>query len=202
LLLAATGSVTVNGTVDASGGSDTFFGAFGGAGGGIRIVCDAITGDGALLAVGAIDAGPTGGNGRVRLEANLDGFTGSSAPAFTVGVPVENPRLFRTEGDGIPEIRAVTVGAANVPADPRPSTPIPPDVNLAEPGTYSVSIEALNVPSTSVVTVRVAPQSGPGAVYTASYTGDGDDPNETLWSADVDLSGGFSSVQVYAALVE
>jgi len=205
ILIASEGTITVNGAITANGGEigggDFRTTAGNGSGGAIRLVADTVTGSGTLSALGA-SLQTTGGAGRIRVEADNVTLSDFGSPPYTVGTPGENPRIFRTAGDGIPSIAAVTLGGESVPDDPRPKTTFPTDVQLDDAGTYTLNIEALNVPQSSVVTVRIIPVSGDDEIVQASYVSDGDDPDETLWEAAVDLAGGFSTVQVYASLTE
>jgi len=201
ILIATPGAFSLTGYISAQGGgADNYSGA--GSGGGIRIIADSVSGTGNLRASGGLHGGDAGGNGRIRIETNTNELEDIGSPPASVATAAENPRIFRTADDGIPSIRAVTLGGETVPDDPRPRQTLPPDVQIPEEGTQTLAIEAVDVPSNSVVTVRVIPLTGDDTVYQAIYTGDGAEPDVTLWSVDVDLLGGFSTIQVYAALVE
>ena len=205
ILIASEGTITIDGALTADGGDpgngDFRNTAGSGSGGGVRLVAETVTGVGTLSAIGG-DRFTIGGAGRIRVEADTVTLSDTGSPPYTVGEPGENPRLFREAGDGIPTIVAVELGGETVPEDPRPKLSFPTDVQLDDAGTYTLNIEALNVPQSSVVTVRLIPVSGDESVVQATYVSDGDDPDETLWEAEVDLSGGFSTVQVYASLTE
>jgi hypothetical protein len=202
ILIATEGTMTNDGAIRANGGNGIYCWSSGsGSGGAIRLIANTLQGSGEISAVGGGVCSAYGGAGRIRIEANSNNLTAVSSPAYSVGIPGDTPRIFRAPGDNIPEIRAVELGGKPVPRDPRPGQTIPPDVQIADPGLTTLHIEALHVPAGSMVTVRVVPVSGQDQVYQATYDGPGDEPNQTLWTADVNLAGGFSTVQVYAALV-
>ena len=68
ILIAVTGTITVNGYCHADGGATYWNSNIGGSGGAIRLVANQIAGNGTLEALGAT-GGPTSA-GRIRLEAN------------------------------------------------------------------------------------------------------------------------------------
>ncbi|MBI1319115.1 MAG: hypothetical protein GC168_09225 [Candidatus Hydrogenedens sp.] len=202
LLISTPSQIAVNGKISADGGRSNDYWTGHGSGGAIRLVCDNVGGLGILSALGGQNSDNSGGSGRIRIEANSNDLADLGSPPYTTAIAAETPRIFRTAGDGIPSIKAVTLGGEDVPEDPRPKQTLPADVQIAEEGTKTLSIEAANVPASSVVTVRVIPVSGEDSVYQATYDGEGGEAGVTMWSVDVDLAGGFSTVQVYAALTE
>lgn len=117
LLIAASGTLTINGQITADGGyggdlgheQQQDFGTVGagGAGGGIRLVAGTIDGSGVISAVGGAGGGfvnttpdnADGGDGRIRLEAEELLFTQRTNPPFSTAEPGE---LFAS---GLPAIR-------------------------------------------------------------------------------------------------
>lgn len=207
ILIATPASIVLSGEVRANGGNGSNAGggnrgSGGGSGGGIRLISDSISGNGVLRALGGAggtgSVSATGGNGavgRIRVEAFTNDLIDTGNPAFSLGVPEETPRIFRDSAT--PAIRSVTLGGEPVPEDPRAELSFPnTDVTLPEAGTMTLVIEAENVPFDSEVLVRVVRRTGAETAYLAELTG-GTFESST-WSAEVDVSGGFSTVQVRA----
>ena len=184
ILIAANGTISVTGEILAVGGSSgdvagSGIGAAGGggSGGAIRLVADRITGNGTLQATGGIpgssvDSGTTnptrqgnGGDGRIRLEANVFERTAATAPDFSFGEPsvVFVP--------GLPGLRIDSV--AGIPAPDFPTGRA--DIVLPEdtPDTVSVVFRTHGVPVGNTVSLRVTPASGePITVVSPALTGD------------------------------
>ncbi|MDR1995565.1 hypothetical protein [Azonexus sp.] len=160
----------------------------GGSGGGIRLVATAITGNGSLLTEGGCSrlngssrqscgyAGDSsyapnsayaqhgGSPGRVRLEADSVTYSGTSAPAYTVGVP--GPVFIASA----PAIRIASIAGQLVPASLTGSA----DVVLPATTTGPVEIvfETINVPLGNMVTLRLVPAYGnPTEVLSPAITG-------------------------------
>lgn len=200
LLLAVSGTLTVNGQVHADGGNggdlghvqDTNFGTVGGggSGGGIRLVATTIDGNGAISARGA-QAGafsnfrPTnadGGAGRIRLEAENLLFTETTAPPFSSSAPGE---LFIA---GMPALRITSVAGEPVPENPTGNADVllPTDT----PNPVELVLETTNVPIGNTLTVIVTPPRG-APVSTVSTALQGTEANATA-TANVDLTVGGS----------
>ena len=152
--VAASGNITLNGRVLATGGDAvTFSGAGSGSGGAVRLMADNISGSGEINAKGLIN-GNDGGDGRIRLE----GFTISenivTSPGASKGFP--GPVMLSPT----PTLAITSIAGANVPANP--TGRFPADVGV--PGGFSnpaaVQVEANNVPLGTQVTVRVIPEHG------------------------------------------
>jgi len=174
ILIASSGTLTITGTITASGGhggdllvpsgiqdSD----GAGGSGGAIKLVATAIRGAGTLRAEGGCwnnngDAGsycnstsyPSGSVGRIRLEGDSITYTGSSSPIYTSDVPgpitVANP----------PSIRIASVGGTNVPAVPTGNADVALPATITNPVT--VNFETVNVPTGNTIKLRVVPAYG------------------------------------------
>ena len=207
ILIATPGTITLNGQVQANGGAGTAAGggnraSGGGAGGGIRLIAEQIAGTGMLRALGGAGGsapgfavGGNGGVGRIRLETFSNTLTDLGNPAYSMGTPEETPRIFRDPAT--PAIRAVTLNGQNVPEDPRGEMSFPnTDVTLPQPGTATLVIQAANVPLDGEVIVRVVLRSGVTETYNAALT-DGTVESST-WTAQVNIAGGYSTVQVHA----
>lgn len=192
ILIAAGGRITVDGSLTANGHSVSVGTAGAGSGGGIRLIADEIVGTGTISARGGTGT-HAGGFGRIRLEANAISLTSSGIPEASVGTVVEPLRLFPDAST--PTIRSVSLGGENVPDDPRPGGV---DLTLADPGVHELTIEAENVPTDSIVTVRVTPRTGEDFSVEASFVSG--NITASTWTATLDLPSGASHIGVRAEL--
>ena len=167
ILIASNNSLTVTGTIAANGGGSFHGGcnscpASGGSGGGIRIIADEVTINGALR---ALQAGTgdcfvrKGGLGRIRVEGNTVSATDPGDPLFVQDLPTFTfpPGVFPPGMS--PKLRATivddgTIPPPEVPADPRAiitdNTMV--DVNIATSDLVTVAGEPSDA-VTSTVTV-------------------------------------------------
>ena len=136
-----------------------------GSGGGIRLVCDSLLGNGGQLrAVGGVSANSplyAGGVGRIRLErvSNVNTLDVQPAPS-TVNLETSTTALLWPP-TGSPEVRVLSIGGAPAPTDPRVSFgSYSPDVALPLTTSTTVMVETVNVEQASVVNVRITPRSG------------------------------------------
>jgi hypothetical protein len=198
MLIAATGTVTVTGSITANGGSsgqssgvDCGGTGGGGSGGAIRIVATTIAGNGAITAAGgsigsnSCDSRGTGGNGsggRIRLEAEVFQRTAATSPGYSFAQPQE---IFVA---GLPSLRIASVAGMPAPAQPTGSA----DILLPEgtPNPVTVLFETTNVPLGNTVQLTVTPATGP-AVSVISNAISGTDASGST-SADVDIPTGPS----------
>jgi hypothetical protein len=143
LLIASSASITVNGAILANGGS-SLDGA-GGNGGAIRLVAPVIEGRGSLAAKGGQ---PGGAGGRIRFEAFKNQFTGTfNETAFAFGRPFG---LFLPPTPP-PSVRIVSIDGSAV------STP---DINVSQPASKLVVVEAHNIPPSTVVVLECFSERG------------------------------------------
>lgn len=174
ILLAASGKITLSGTIDSTGGDgggvagpDAGGQGAGGAGGAIRLVATSITGNGALYANGgcinynnarrqycssAGDNGWGGSAGRIRIEAEAVTYTGVSQPAYVVDKP--GP-VFIADA---PSIRIASVSGQNVPANPTGNADVTLPASTTNP--IQVTFQTSNVPLGNTVLLRVVPAYG------------------------------------------
>lgn len=201
LLLAVSGTLTVNGQILADGGNggdlghtwnSTQFGRVGGggSGGGIRLVATTIAGAGQIRARGGstgdfADWQPNlgdGGAGRIRIEAETLLFAQPTDPAFTSALPGD---LFIA---GLPTLRIVSVAGQPAPAEPTGNADIilPSDT----PNPVEVVFETSNVPLGNTLTLTLTPPSGePVSVISSALAGTLENASA---SAMIDLPGGNS----------
>jgi hypothetical protein len=204
LLIAATGTITISGSITASAGTSggsagAGCGAPGGAGSGgaIRLVATTIAGNGTISAVGGaeVDAanacgswtpsGGPGGTGRVRLEAETITRTAASNPAHTFAAP--GPIFI----NGLPTLAITSVAGVSVPATPTGVA----DVSLPSTTTNPVAIgfQTTGVPVGNTITLKVTPSYG-NAVSAVSTALSGSTSAATA-SASINLPTGASRLQ-------
>ena len=98
-----------------------------------------------------------------------------------------------------PEVRVVSIGGANAPADPRASFgSAGADVALPQATSTQVIIETTNVEQASQVKVRVTPRSNANAtVVDATFSSQvSATPLVLRWTATLPVNTGYSAVQV------
>ncbi len=165
ILIAASGTLTLTGTISAAGG-----GAYsgGGAGGGVRLVATTLTGSGGRILVtggngfiGTLGPWGRGGFGRIRLEAFTNNLTLVEGMPPSLGSP--GP-LFPSN---VPTITIVSVGGQTVPAG-RTGSIFTPDVTLpgATTSPVRVVVTATNIPDGTAVVLRAKPMTGAATTVT------------------------------------
>ncbi len=169
ILIAASGTITLTGTITARGGDGGYgnpsfpYGNYGGggSGGGVRLVATRLAGSsGSILVDGGLgryehNTG-TGGAGRVRLEAYTNTLR---ADIGWVNPSLDTPRSVFPPSS--PVLRITSVGGQTVPATPTGSFGAP-DVTLPV-GTSSpatIVVTATNVPEGTTVILRAKPLTG------------------------------------------
>ncbi|MCH8179485.1 MAG: hypothetical protein IIA02_06855 [Proteobacteria bacterium] len=175
ILIAASGTMSVTGTIDATGGdagglAGTGAGGYGagGSGGAVRLMATSIAGNGKLYAAGGCMnynntrrqyCGITGSGssrggapGRIRLEAEAITFNGTADPAYNKDVP--GP-VFLADA---PSLRIASVAGQAVPENPTGNA----DVTLPADTTTAVEVtfQTRNVPVGNTVLLRVVPAYG------------------------------------------
>ena len=169
ILIAANGTITVGPffEIQADGnerGDPSSFSCAsrggGGSGGAIRLVAQTITGNGFMGARGG--RGDSGGdhifapNGRIRMEAILNSFTGSTDPvAFraTSPGPIVSPLN--------PRVRITTINSLAIADPPAGIFGTALDVVIPTPGLVPVTFSTSGVPTNTTVEVTVKPRVGP-----------------------------------------
>ncbi len=186
ILIASSGTITVNGSITANGG-DGYSSAAGGSGGAIRLIANTLVGAGTITARGGeLVSTNKGGQGRIRLEASTNYFTPGTDPVYTYG---ESGSPFVANA---PVLRITSVAGANTPANPTGSY-AQPDILL--PNTTAnpviVNLSASYIPVGTSITVSVMPQYGSTSSVTTSLSGD---LELSTASANVNLSTTYSNV--------
>lgn len=204
ILIASTGTVTIDGSVLANGGSSgassgggstAANGATGGggSGGAIRVVATTIAGAGTVTAnrgargvsnVTSSNNGGQGGFGRIRLEADTFTFSAATTPSFAFAEPQD---IFVP---GLPNLRITSVAGVAAPAAPIGSADILLPAGTANPVT--VAFASSGVPVGNTIQLTVTPAS---ALPTSTLSGalSGDLANATA-SATIELPEGPSTL--------
>ena len=163
IVIASSGKILLHGGISALGGSGTGSTSDGapGAGGGIRLIANEISGTGFVRANGGTGGSASpGGDGRIRLEANLNSLDLSNNVSPVASE--SGPTCVFADPSQTPSLRVTTVNNQSVPVDPS-ATILTNDVTIATTDPVELLIEARNVPAdtqTIFVTVRVVPQFG------------------------------------------
>lgn len=165
ILLAVSGTLSVNGSIRANGGNGGAVGGAstggvggGGAGGGIRLIATTLSGNGAISATGGTgastetSAGGSGAPGRIRFEAQTMSRTAATTPQFSFGAP---GAVFLT---GLPSLRIASVAGIAAPLVPTGSADIVLPVD--QPNPVQVVVNAVNVPLGNTATVTLTPATG------------------------------------------
>jgi hypothetical protein len=168
ILIAANGTVTINGTFNADGG-DRGFGSngacatngAGGSGGAIRILANTLAGTGTMNArsgVSPTGTRPTPSYGAIRLEALTNTFPVNGTDPLAVRTPGPGP-VFNVFN---PTVAITSVGGQAVPPNPQ-GVYGGVDVVLPIPGSTAVVFSTSGVPTGTTVNVTVKPKVGVGA---------------------------------------
>jgi hypothetical protein len=196
IMICSGGTLTMNGTINADGG--TGHGASG-SGGAIRLIAETIisSGAGRLYARGPqSNMGTSAGLGRIRTEANtytgtITSIPGASITSLLSASPVYWPPTV------IPSVSIAKVGEVSTPSDPWAVLSSPDHfttIGTMQP--TAVEINAVNVPEDWNVVIRIVPFSGPDTtVQAAKVSGDA---SASVWSATIAPKMGVSSLQVRA----
>jgi hypothetical protein len=177
LLIASSGSITIDGAINANGGASTD--GTGGAGGAIRLVAPLIDGSGMLSARGGQ---PGGTDGRVRFEAFERRFSGDLvATPFSQGKPFG---LFLPPNPSA-SVRVVSIGGGTVSGS---------EFTLNQTAPVRVVVEARFIPPGTIIQLEFFPETAPAqTVSTTPLEGTFELSHAT---ALVTFSGGSTSSQV------
>jgi hypothetical protein len=149
ILIAASNSITVTGSIYATGGSGAMM-AGGGSGGAIRLVASQISGNGYVGASG-------GGVGRIRFDTYDNEFSGTVYGQFSSGF---QPIIIPSAGQ-LPQLTVTSVGGVPVSASPTGVLSTPDAVISAQQSSpMPVVVNCANLPLGTAITVTIRPISG------------------------------------------
>ena len=194
ILIVATGTITINGSIFANGGNAAFIDAGGGAGGAVRLIAPVVDGAGQIQGHAGFNV-LSGGAGRIRLETN--NYTGNlvSIPVASQALPDSPVKIWPDLS--IPTVRVVSIGGTAGPADPHANLGAP-DVPINSSAAQTVTLETTNVPPLGTVVVRVVPASG--LAFTVNATFASGNVAKATWTASITFPPNYSALQARAAL--
>jgi len=188
ILIAASGTIQVSGTINSLGGGTGGSSQGSGSGGGVRLVANTLSGSGTIN---------TGSDGRIRLEGNVAAGSVVTLPQ-TVMVPPATPPVI-WPGNDAPTVKVVAVDAVSPPAVPTAPLDLAADIGISTSGATTVTLQTTNFPTTGLVEVRSAPKFGAAAVWTTAAFQSGD-ANSATWTATVNFPSGFTTLQARATI--
>lgn len=188
ILIATSGTLQLTGSITAYGGAYSFNGSGNGSAGAIRLVANAITGNGTVNATG---------DGRIRLEANSVAGTVVPSPQ-TIAVPPANPPVIWPAASA-PTVKIVSVDGNATPVVPTASLDLSADVGISTNGATTVTLQTTNFPVNGVVEVRSATKFAANAAWTAAAFQSGD-ANLATWTATLTFPAGFTTLQARATV--
>ncbi len=175
ILIAASQTVTINGSILAQGGNGyNSNGAAGGSGSGgsIRLVTSKVLGTGSLNAAGGssfpgtyLDSANQGGIGRIRIDAYQNNFGGSITGTFTQGF---QPIILPVAGQGV-QLAVQSIGGISIGGSPggvlaNPDLIIP----AQQSNPLNVVVSCANLPLNTAITVIVHPATGADVTATGT----------------------------------
>jgi hypothetical protein len=183
ILIAATGTITVNGAIHAE--------AFTGSGGAIRLIADSLLGTGTIYAYKRANAG---GDGRIEFETNNSAATLNVLPVPVAGPP-PNPVVLWPSAAAA-STRIVSIAGLPIGTDPKASfnsaADAAPDISPGAP--VDVIIETKNVATTSVVNLRIGPLSANASLTKATLVSG--NATTATWKATIPAPAGTTVLQV------
>jgi hypothetical protein len=194
LLVASATTIRVDGAIHANGGTETFGRPGAGSGGAIRLVANRIEGAGTLSArggrqVSAATGTAATGDGRIRTETFFLRLTRQTGPPSSAAPPI----ALHLANSG--RIRITSVAGKPVAQPPGGDTNAP-DVVFSEPGTITIDLATTNIPSGTLLTVRVTTQ---GQILSARSTPTSSAGNAT---ATLTVPKGVGTIQAFAEYAE
>ncbi len=185
ILIAASGTITINGAITAYGGSSN---GGAGSGGAIRLIANTINGFGSVN---------PGTDGRLRLEANSVSGSLVTTPQ-TIAVPVTNPPILWPASTAA-VAKILSVDAVSSPVDPRSPLDLDADVKISKAAAASsvVTVQTQNFPTNGTVKVRAAGKfSATATLVTAAFQGG--NATQATWTATVTFPEGYTTLQAIA----
>lgn len=177
ILIAVSNSLTLSGTIQASGGGGTFHfpnsSGGGGSGGAVRLVATVLTGSGSITTSGG-QAFPSNccnsnvaGIGRIRLEAQSNTFVGGAGGVRSDGFA----GIILLPANQNPSLTITSVGGVAVPAGAVGSgAPVDVIIPAQQSNPMTVQVACNNIPLNSDIVVEVRPLSGSIVTATGQNT--------------------------------
>lgn len=160
ILIAASGTITVNGSCHANAGSPYSQYA---SGGGVRMVANQILGNGAIQATGSSSQSL----GRIRLEANtVSDLLGVNPPTVKV---LPTPLIIWPETNA-PTVKVISVASLTAPSDPKASLSANGgDLVIAQTNAVVILLQTANFPTNGIVNVYLKPRNADQSILPATF---------------------------------
>lgn len=196
ILIAAAGSIAVNGYCHADGGNAPF--SLGGSGGAIRLIANQLYGSGTLEAVSRGNGGP----GRIRLEANAFASTNTLIvnPIAAIPPPANPPVIFPSTN--APTVAVISVAGLAAPADPKAvisQSTGAADLAIAATNAVTIQLQTQNFPTNGTVNVYIKPLYTQQTILPAAYVSG--DINQAIWQVSTVLPYPNANVVIQAHAV-
>ncbi len=157
ILIAASGTISVNGSCRANGGSETYAGS----GGAVRLVANQIAGSGSIQASSQFNPG------RLRLEANTASASLSLNPPTAIVSPT--PLVIWPDASA-PTVKVISVAGQSAPLDPKAEiSAVASDLTIANSSPVAILLQTSNFPTNGTVNVYVKPRNAAQSILPASY---------------------------------
>lgn len=189
ILIAASGTITINGAITASGGGSN---GGDGSGGAIRLVANTIGGTGGVN---------PGTDGRLRIESNnvISGSLTTTPQTIAVRLPVSGQPILWPDSNTATTAKILSVDSVSAPAQPFAPLALDADIRIEKAAAAAsvVTIRTTNFPTTGSVKLRAA----------GKFTASAQLINATLvsgtfaqadWTAPVTFASGYTTLQVVA----
>jgi hypothetical protein len=163
ILIASSGTISINGSITAKGGSsgtrNTGYSAGNGSGGAIRLVATTVQGDGVILASsGNNQTGIFGGY--IRIEAENMLRTANSSPSYNYAKPF--PALY----SDLPSLTISSIGGESVSASPTGFRDVVLSGTTSNP--VSIGLVTSNIPLSTQIKLVVIPDHGAKSTFTSA----------------------------------
>lgn len=168
ILIAANGTITINGIILADGGvggnraSDLASSGAGGSGGAIRLLANRIQGSGSVFARGGNPgnccdslSANAGLAGRIRMESIFNTFAADNTSPIAIRAPAPGPLV----NPITPTVRITAIDGAAAPVNPIGDRNLV-DMIVDAPGVIQVDLATTDVPAGTDVAVTVKPKVG------------------------------------------
>jgi hypothetical protein len=163
ILMAASGTIALNGSCHANGGVNGS--GFMGSGGGIRLVANQILGNGTVQATGS-------DSGRIRVEATTMSPNLVLNPV-TIAVPPSNPvTIWPATNAPTVQVTSISNLVANLtaPTDPKAvMLPSGDDLTIATTNAVTIVLQTSNFPTNGTVNVYIKPRNASQSVLPATF---------------------------------
>lgn len=191
ILIAASGTITINGSITAYGGGSSDGGD--GSGGAIRLVANTIGGTGFVN---------PGTDGRLRLESNnvIAGGLTTTPQTIAVRLPASGQPILWPDSNTASTAKILNVDSVAAPDQPYAPLSLDADVRIEKAAAAAsvVTIRTTNFPTTGSVKLRAAGKFNSNAQLITATLVSGGTFAQADWTATVTFATGYTTLQVVA----